>query len=52
MLYKWCIYFKINAVDLRLVGRLVSDELINMDRPNVSEAFRNVSLKLRFARRA
>jgi hypothetical protein len=50
-LCKWVYHFKIPAENLRLIGRLVSAELIDMDRPNVSEAFRNVSLKLRFARR-
>jgi len=44
---KWLIHFKIPAKNLRLVGRLVSAELIDMDRPNVSVAFKRVAEILR-----
>ena len=40
---RWLMHFKIPAENLRLVGRLVSAELIDMDRPNVSVAFRRVA---------
>lgn len=43
----WLTYFNLPAENLGLLGRLVSAELIDMDRPNVSEACRNVRLKLR-----
>lgn len=44
---KWLISFNLPAEKLELCGRLVADELIDMDQPNVSEACRNLRLKLR-----
>ena len=45
-LLKWTSYYKLPAENLELIGRLVSVELLEMDRPQVSEAFQRVYLKL------
>ena len=49
-MYRWLIYYGFHAKALQLVGRLVSEALLNMDQPNVSAAFRQVQIHMRGGR--